>query len=233
MIISSKPFILPFGKPFLKAFGDQAAGLVGATVFDDTFNHDIGSDLVGTTHDTTGTSWLSLFNDSTTTINAVTGALMQAPATSAGGILIHSNYGTVNSADVDIIGDMTELSTNGSHSSWMVGRYIDGNNFIALAMEQVANGLELFKVVGGVATSLGTSSTNPGDGKEIKLQLRNSAWKVLIDDVGSISVTESDLSASGKSGYGLGDIENAFGGGGNQVESTRVQCNRFQVIEFT
>jgi len=202
-------------------------------VFQDNFDHDNVSDIVGTTPDTTGISWLELFDDSTTflTINTATTICTAAASSSNTGILIHANYGPIGSANVEVTATMTNLSNLSDALAHLVARYVDSLNYVTVTMTD--NGTEkmrLYKIVAGVKTLLGTSINTPSDGDVIKLQLIGTAWKVFNGEVEEISVTESDLSLAGKSGIGVGDIEDDFSGA--DVVSANPQFGQFIVEEI-
>lgn len=205
--------------------------------FDDIFSHDsVGTDLAGTTPAPTGTSWISRFNDSVGSqfMQLQTGGFMwcSVGATGvAGGIFLEADYGSVGSPNVDIESVVDIFGTLGVNAgAWMIARYQDSSNYIGLYITNNATEkMKLYKVVSGTVTLLGTSSNVPATGNTVKLQLRGTAWKVFIGTTEEISVTEGDLSASGTSGLGVGDIHNNHAG--RAVENS-FGWDQFIVTEF-
>lgn len=189
-----------------------------ALVFQDNFS--LGTDnvdIVGNTPDVAGTDWLSLFNDSG--IGNVIWSLPAGDNASSSldetdvGILLHANYGTVGSASLDAELGFANKRNEVDKITFIVARYIDSNNFIAVNISaHSSQKVRLYKVVAGTTTLLGTSTNTPSAGDTIKLQLRGSTWKVFFGAVEEISITEAALALRGKTGFGAGDIHNHFSG---------------------
>lgn len=221
-----------FSGVFLNVFGDQSGDRV--IVFHDNFDHNDGSAIVGTTPDIKGTSWLSLFDNIGGSLIISSSEVVHDIGISGGaGELIHANYGTVGSADVEIIGVMSNISSDPTQLGQLVARYFDSGNFITVSITKDATEkMRLYKIVTNTRTLLGTSTNIPSDGDTIMLQVIEDAWKVINVTTGitEISVTEPNLSVEGKSGYGVGNIDLHFPGtGAGQVAPS---CSQFIVKEF-
>lgn len=186
-------------------------------VFEDSFEQASGTELADLTP-TTGTSWTLLDNDFRTLRLNTGGDYVEPSGFSNGQGMAYSADYTVGSADVDVEIEALALTTDVDDGMWAFARYADANNFYAV--EITRNGTtkaELWKVVSGSSTSLGTSSSTPANGDIIKLELRGSDIKVYFDTgsgYGSaeISASDSSITAQGKSGLGCGDIFNQFSG---------------------
>ena len=201
-------------------------------VFEDGFTNGSYFDPLSTiASDTAGTGWIQLLNNTRDRRVIVKRRDYINPnADSGGGIIYHANYGTVNEADVDIEIVAKRLSGYSSATIWLIGRYADVDNFFAVSMTKNTTAkVRLYKIVSGVSTLLGTSATTPSDGDAIKLGMRGSAIKVYINGIEEISVTETDLSAKGKSGLGWGAVNSDFPHG---ISRDTTHISNIKVTEY-
>ncbi len=186
-----------------------------------------------------GTDYLELLNNSSTFIEINTSTPEIRPnaddTTETAGIIIHLNYGTINEADTDL--EVTYLGTDAStdDTMWMIARYADVDNMIAVSITQHASEkAKLYKIVTGTETLLGTTGNKINNGDKVKLELRGTAWKVFVDVgagyVEQISVTESALSASGKTTLGWGSIHSEFAL--HDIRTNTSEIGEVKVTEF-
>jgi RHS repeat-associated protein len=205
----------------------------GTVVFEDNFTNGADwDDLTTIAPDTAGISWLGLANS--TTVDAYVrqpDAVVAGYYVDDGGYTYGANYGTVNSADVDIEATVTSLDSNSEQPIWLIGRWADANNMFAVAItDNSTNKARLYKIVNGTATLLGTSSAIPADGNTVKLEMRGPAIKFYIQGVEEISVTEAnDLTAAGKSGLGFGAVHSQF----STYDARNIRASSFKVTEYS
>ncbi len=219
--------------------------MADTVVFHDTFTQAVSDHVnINTlTPDVAGTDYSTfLFNSSGgwAEIDIAGDFIEPDGVRSNAGLIYKLNYGTVNEADIDFevnyktIGDRAAFQT----VHWMVARWADADNFIALRVTRDATiKAELWKVVSGTSTKLGTSTSTPADGDVVKLELRGSVWRVFFDSgsgYGSaeISVTEADLSAKGPTGFGWGEPHATLFAGEDGRPIAELQINSIKVTEI-
>lgn len=115
------------------------------------------------------------------------------------------NYasGTPASAEYDVEADLrcvSNLSFNG-----VCGRVATGADTTYIARFFNANGWQLLKLVAGVATTLGTDTTDGttltvGSTYALKLEIRNAAKKLFIGGAERLSSADNAITAAGQSG---------------------------------
>lgn len=200
-----------------------------AVVFHDTFNHGSDEDpLAGTVPDTAGISWLEQFNDSAGVFVELRQPAEECAPSFRGnaGIMMEANYGTVGSADIDVEVIPASLS-NGDRTFQIYARHVDDDNFCFCEILN-SGGCKMVKVVSGTSTTVGTTGTNGSNNQVALFELRGDAWKLFLNGVESISITESDLSTEGKSGMSWGAIP---GGTSNDDLSNFLRITDFKVTE--
>lgn len=127
--------------------------------------------------------------------------------------------GTPASADYDVQADLYVVTmplTAIFYGAGVIGR---ANNSGARSWYQLTYSgqigkWELDKIVSGTVTSLGTYTQvlSASNSYTMKLQMRGTAIKAFIGGVERISVTDSDISATGQAGIGFGEDETAATG---------------------
>jgi len=221
MTITAKVYSPVFTGVFQKGFGDQTVAVepVSALVFSDDFSQAVTNldDITTLTPVIEGTSYIQLLN--TTGVNyGIRIANDSIGIVSNGtdtGMLYHLNYGVVGKADINIVAQTSAVDNSPDDYGWIAARYIDSDNFIAVSItNNTTSKVQLWKVVAGTGTLLGTQSSSViGETDTIKLELRGTVWKVFIDKgsgfVEEISVIETDLALKGLSCIGSGNIHNA------------------------
>ena len=208
----------------------------GTVIFEDGLVGSADTTLDTHTPDTVGTAWTLLFNDSTRDILlGGSGTAATGGDRNASGIL-YSAEPAPTQADVDITLDMIAVDTSTDDATILVFRYQDASNFYALRITADSDEkMQLFKVVGGTASLLGTSinSPDPSD-TTFKIEARGDSIKVFEDPDQSgafnleIDVTDSTIPGAGKVGLGLGNIVLA-----NDDIKDNVVIDKFTVEEFS
>lgn len=123
---------------------------------------------------------------------------------------VHSNSalrcyyasGTPASADYDVEAIVRRVTASGNIG--IVGRLDTSANTMYLAMWTAGGQWQLYKIVAGTSTQLGSSyNDNPANGTDrtVKLEMRGTAIKVYVDGTEQISVTDSAISAAGRAGW--------------------------------
>ena len=177
-----------------------------AVIFSDTFTEPTSdTELTSHTPDT-GTSWTRLWADGSGAARYSAIAASDTCKCSAGA----NDSGTGYTADVTYPSANYEVQatwTNGAAFStrplYMFARLTDTSNMYALRLANVASGAQLYKKVAGTWSTLGSAVTI-ATGSVVMLSVNGTAIKVYDDAVEVISVTDSDLSGTGKAGLALG-----------------------------
>lgn len=195
----------------------------------DNFPAANGTDLSGRT-DTLGNTWSGYIIGSAI---HETGANSIVETASANGML--SNSGTPPSADYTVQCDTTAGTSSASQSAGPMARVNNvsgGNGYLAL-VNQTSAVLQVYKLVNGSFTQLGSNASLPGGTatlSAVQIQVAGTSIKLNVNGVNQISQTDSAISAAGLSGVLLnGDggtatkLSNfsAFGAGGGFTAKSR------------
>lgn len=179
-------------------------------IFNDTFTDTTGTDLADHTPDT-GTSWTNLIaqlvGDETMTINGIDNTAQCGEGGLNDGVLYTADC-TYLSANYKVEVDSTTTDT-GDDYSIIFARIQDSNNMYALEWTTTTFILYSKTTVGGwSALDTATSPTVAGD-DVIKLEVDGTSIKGYINNVEKVSATNSDHTAAGKGGIGVGSIVNS------------------------
>jgi hypothetical protein len=128
----------------------------------------------------------------------------------SGGRSLYYASGTPASAEYDVEADLYQIS--GVDEAGLCGRMETGAATY-YRVNWVNNQWQLWKVVTGTETSLGTytDSLSNGNTYHVKLEIRDATKKVFIDSVERISSANNDITAAGKAGITSNNSDWGFG----------------------
>jgi hypothetical protein len=181
--------------------------------FSDAFTEDVDTTLASHTPDV-GTSWTLLWSDGsgpTLRADGDTDSLQSGSANNSG--VIYTADATPPSEDYDLAITLVAGVGLAARPFYLFVRLQDQENMYAVRLTQATNGGLLYKKVSGTWTALGSAFTCPANGSVCKLEIIGSALKFYDDGVEIASATDTDITAAGKAGLGLG-------GGAELVTST-------------
>lgn len=182
-------------------------------IIDDKFTGEtVTVDLDAHTPDTVGTGWTIIEQTGARDIR-IRGDLSENHASgeaenSDRALYTAQGSYTINDYDIEI----TILTIDSADDlAWIMGRVTDSSNYYAAGFVSVA-GTDLF-LVKNVATTVTTLSSADTDlivnNAVIKLEIRNAAKKVFIDNVEKLTDPDDILTSIGEAGLALGNIRNS------------------------
>lgn len=195
-------------------------------IFNDTFTEASDTTLASHTPDT-GTSWTKLWNDGGLPTLTVIGSTDRCKGTGQNnsGVMYTAN-GTYPSADYDAAFTLVASVAFSTRPFFVFVRMQDQENMYAVRLTNVASGGQLYKKVSGTWSTLGSAFTCPAAGSVCKLEIIGTALKFYDDGAEVASATDSDISAAGKAGLGLG-------GGAELTDSTDDANSGWEIDSFT
>jgi hypothetical protein len=213
-------------------FQGVAGATAGNTVFYDSFT--VGANTLLDAHaPDVGTSWAYAVNPGalSMTVTATTDACGPT-ATTANQKIIATCTPAPTTANVDIECRMTGAGSTTSTNWALIARYIDSSNYYALIHYTNSNtaDTQIWKMVGGVATSLGTVDCGVSGTNETQFRFRLvgstlTAWR---EGHLVLSATDSALPLAGGAGLGFGAVAVA-----TDDINTAHSFETFQVVELS
>lgn len=181
-------------------------------IFQDTFTAGADGDLSAHTPDI-GTSWTKVFGDSGIEFIRVVAATDRATGTLGASVgVLYSADATYPSADYECYWTYVSALV-GDDVAYLFVRLTDVDNFYAVRIAAGTSTSRIYKKVSGTFTALGTAFDGPTATDVVKLQVIGSTIKVFYNTTQKDSVTDTDITATGKAGVGMG-------GGAELVTST-------------
>lgn len=171
--------------------------------FSDTFTEASNTSLASHTPNT-GTSWTLLWN-TTPRVLQVESVADQVRGDGNGGNqgIIYTADATYPSANYEV--EFTLVATITSIVPvYVFVRIQDQENMYAVRLVPSTGTCRLYKKVSGTWTALGSLFDAPANGSVCKLSINGTALKFYDDGVEVASATDSDISAAGKAGLGMG-----------------------------
>lgn len=181
-------------------------------VIDDKFSGESAEiDLDAHTPDTVGTGWtiIEQTGGRDLRISGDIGAeeLSGEAQNSVRSLYTAQGTYTVNDYDVEI--DVTAADT-GDDVAWLLGRVTDSSNYYGAGFVVTAGtDLWLVKNVAATVTDIASADADWAASATIKLEIRDAAKKVFVDDVEKISDADDALTSVGEAGVALGNIRAA------------------------
>lgn len=179
----------------------------GAVSFYDTFTEASNTALQSHTPDI-GSGWTKSFAGTATNMQVFGGGGYVGAASAATNLgVIYTTNGTFSSADYEVSANVTSW-TSGDDPLWVIFRYVDNSNFYGVRLSLTFNEFRLYKVVAGVATVLNGSInvTLTNTPQTFKVRVVGSAISLLLDSTLLGTWYDSSLTAAGKCGIGMGNI---------------------------
>jgi hypothetical protein len=182
--------------------------------FNDTFTEASTDTELSLHPPDTGTSWTRLWTDGANPRYSAIAANDRCKCSTTGNDsgVVYTADASYPSANYEVQATWTGGSAFLTRPLYLIARLQDIENMYALRLANVASGVQLYKKVSGTWTALGSAIT-VAINSVVKLSVNGTAIKVYDDGVEVISVTDSDISAAGKAGLGVG-------GGAELVTST-------------
>ncbi|KKW18517.1 MAG: hypothetical protein UY61_C0081G0003, partial [Candidatus Adlerbacteria bacterium GW2011_GWC1_50_9] len=177
----------------------------GTVVFQDGFTEASDTTLASHVPDTVGTSWTLLIQNTGVTMRAQATDKVDATATVANAGALYTADGTYPSADYEVK-ITVDVADSGDDVAILAARVQDASNMYLVTLSTTAANIDLYKEVAGVWTVLGTSNVVIAVGDTIKLRVAGSNITVYRDDTLLIAVTDTDITAAGKAGLGIGYV---------------------------
>lgn len=183
-----------------------------ALIFRDTFTE--GADTTLASHTpTTGTSWTKLINGGGGDNLQVTAATDICASDGTGGLGDGSAYtadATYSTANYEVSCKLAGALA-ADDPVFLMGRIADASNFYTALFLLNAGVCRIYKMVAGTPTALGTgftfdSDSPPAVGDRLSFVLNGTTLEMRLNGVLLDSTTDSDLSAAGKAGLGMGNI---------------------------
>jgi hypothetical protein len=161
------------------------------TLFSDNFNRTNSTTIGGNWSEVASGDWEIISN-----------AVREPSAHLSAAYLINTT--STGTADYSMQADITQgaLVSGSNRGMGIVARYIDINNFYLAWINEFGTPVQLYSVVGGVFTVIG--SWTPGatipDPLTMRLECQGTTIRVFINGTSRISVTDSGLSSAGNFG---------------------------------
>lgn len=155
-----------------------------------------------------GSGWTKSYAGTTANINVFGGGGYAIASTNPANVgFIYTTNGTFSSADYEVSTNITSW-TSSDDSLWVIFRYVDNSNFYGVRLSLTFNEFRLYKVVAGVATLLNGSInvTLTNTSQIFKVRVVGSAISLLLDSTLLGTWYDSDLTAAGRCGIGMGNI---------------------------
>lgn len=171
--------------------------------FEDTFTEASDTELNAHTPDV-GTSWTRTLQDSTAAISAIAASDdARPPTTVADSGVVYTADATYPSADYEVQFTVVTAGAGTTRPIYVGVRYQDASNLYCVRLHAAASGYRLHKKVSDSWSALGTAVTI-ANGSVVKVQIIGSTLKLFDDGVEVDSVTDSDITAAGKSFVAMG-----------------------------
>lgn len=188
----------------LLSFVLPAHKVQAAIVFNDTFTGTTGTEISTRSPDT-GTGWTKIFDQGSNNLDIESNGVGCDNSLSDGSI-----YATETIASPNYTVSITVVTgDSGDDYNYLMCRMIDSDNFYTVQFNNSASAL--YKRVSGSNTTLDTGSA-VANGSTLELICDGSSISVEDDGVEILAVTDTDLSAAGKAGIGMGATPIAAGG---------------------
>lgn len=174
------------------------AGGVAAIFLNDTFTDTNGVAITAHTPELGG-AWSAQFGNSPATPSLITSNRLY----STSGAAIYRNAAVPPSANYYVEGIFDFLSTVAGDNVGVFGRASAGaNTYYTVRWSQTAGTFAMFRIIGGVATQIGSSyvTTFTSGSKIVRLTMAGSLITASIDGVLRISATDTNISAAGFAG---------------------------------
>jgi hypothetical protein len=155
-----------------------------------------------------GSGWIKSYAGTATNINVFGGggyAIAASAGTNVG--FIYTTNATFSSADYEVSTNITSWTT-GDDVLWVIFRYVDNSNFYGVRISLTGSDFRLYKVLAGVATIINSSIniTLTNISQTFKASVIGSAISLYLDSTLLGTWYDSDLTAAGKCGIGMGNI---------------------------
>jgi hypothetical protein len=182
-------------------------------IIDDKFTGE-GSDVDLDTHtpDTTGTGWTNIETTGTRSIFVETGGggapadVIRAEAAENSDRTIYTAQGTYLENEYDVEIDVVNTDS-GDDWAWLIGRLTNSSNYYAAGfVVSTVTDLFLVKKVSNTFSLIGSADTDWSGSVTMKLEIRDAAKKIFIDDVEKVSSSDNTLTFVGDAGVALGNI---------------------------
>jgi hypothetical protein len=185
-----------------------------AVIFSDTFTEETTSVALTAHTPDVGTSWSLLWDSGAGArvlqVNFSTDSV-RCSGNSGDYGLMYTADATYPSANYEV--QATFISTFSTITPiYLLARVQDQENMYAVRLVSGASGAQLYKKVSGTWSTLGSAVTI-ADGSVVMLSVNGTAIKLFDDGAEVVSVTDSDISGTGKAGV-------AHGGAAELVNST-------------
>lgn len=208
------------GRRSSPASGSSIMGVtVSVAFFDDTFT--VGSDTALTAHTPEiGTGWTQIINEAAgiMEIKASSDTVIYTDVDTSSGCFVTADA-TYPSADYFIEADLTNVEAGDDTTSLFLRRTSNTNAYYVTFSNSSIIECKIFKVVSGVTTSIASLSQVVANGSTVKFSIIGTFLEVFDDGLSIGSVNDSDLSATGKGGFGFGA---AFLFGGNDLDAQEI-----------
>lgn len=191
-----------------------------ADIFRDAFTDTNGTALTAHTPDT-GTGWTEVWKSGTDIAEVQSNEVMPDGLGASEGF-IYSADATYSSADYKVFADVTTQDSS-DDVNYIMARMTDQDNFYAIKFNEDV--FTLYKKVTGTWTQLDDEAvTLPVDTDVIQLRVQGTSIKGYINGVEHLTSTDSDITASGEAGFGMG--------GGAELQTTADDLSAQAITEF-
>jgi hypothetical protein len=170
--------------------------------FEDTFTDTDGT-VLGSHTPTVGTSWTVLWRSDAALDFVITSNQCVGESNVNDGV-IYTADATYPSADYDVTFTLVSMIELATAPLYIFVRIQDQENMYGVRLSRQVTECQLYKKVSGTWTALGDLFDEPAAGSVCKLEIIGSALKFYDDGVEVASATDSDITAAGKAGLGLG-----------------------------
>ncbi|MFH0846161.1 MAG: Ig-like domain-containing protein [Patescibacteria group bacterium] len=207
------------------------------TYFYDTFTGNYWTNIVTSHTPETGTGWTQLISNNGGSLMLHTNLLGVYGNASNTGSLYVAN-GTYGSADYEVSVNLAFAGGDYDYTRSLAIRVQDANNMYLLRFSSRV--FQIYKRVSGNWTLLGSgytypsgnTSSSPYTGDKVTLRAMGNTISALINDVEIFNVTDSDISATGQAGVGIGYVNISTDDSGTGVEIDNFFANSV-VIDST